>query len=111
MTFVIPPNNRYIVINLHLFTIVNTIAVRTKSKITNFNVDLIQLPMEDNQIKYRIHSFIIHIGDSLNSGHYYIWTRNLLDPGGIQLNDSCSRKLKKMYSSLEKVNCIILEQM
>jgi hypothetical protein len=51
--------------------------------------------MEDNQIKYRIHSFIIHIGDSLNSGHYYIWTRNLLDPGWIQLNDSSSRKLKK----------------
>ena len=107
-SFDIPVENRYVVINFHCFNCINNIAKRIKSKIYNFNPDSVVLP--GCTITYRIHSFIIRIGETLNSGHYYLWTRNLIEPGWIQLNDSKSKKFKKIYESIENVNFLVLEQ-
>ena len=88
----------------------NKKIIRTKSKIGNFDTENFLIPTINGNIRYKIHSFIIHIGETLQSGHYYLWTRQLLSNGWIQLNDTKSRKLSRMYESLDNVNFVILER-
>ena len=49
-------------------------------------------------------------GDTINSGHYVIWTRNLKEAGWLRIDDVGHRKYKQCLKSLDNVQMLILKK-
>ena len=84
-------------------------AQRIKTKIINYDPDLLPIPTDNQQyVNYQIKSLIVHDGMTTLSGHYTAWVRN--SNNWIKISDSQIWNFQKLIV-LDKAYLIFLEKL
>ena len=59
--------------------------------------------------RFRITSAIIRLGEDINSGHYYVWTRQYNNIGWVKISDSMISHYSKFTNSQNNVQLFVAE--
>ena len=94
-----------------MFHFVARQAVRINSRITNFNMDDLLVPSSGrlNQCRFRIQSSICINGETLDTGHYYTYTRRYNDDGWVKISDTYINNFAKFTNSQNNVQLFFTE--
>ena len=104
-------SSKYLLIYVNMFHFVARQAVRINSRITNFNMDDLLVPSSDrlNQCRFRIQSSICRNGETLDTGHYYTYTRRYNDDGWVKISDTYINNFAKFTNSQNNVQLFFAE--
>ena len=107
--FRIPYECQFILLYVHNF---NNLKQRINSILVGYNPDEISFPCDPNGIieKFMIRAAVIRIGESVDSGHFYVWCRNKSNTGWTCLNDSKHERSEMLPENLENVQFFVLEK-
>ena len=111
-TYAITPETRYILLYVNTFHFVDRQARHINSRITNFNFDNFLLPSSNrlNLCRFRIKSAIVRLGETINAGHYYIWTRQYNNDGWVKISDTNINQYSKFTNSQNNVQLFFAEK-
>jgi hypothetical protein len=107
--FRIPFECQFILLYVHNF---NNFKQRINSILVGYNPDEMTLPCGlDGYIeKFMIRAAVIRIGDTVDSGHYYVWCRNRSNNGWTCLNDTEHDRSDTFPNNLQNVQYFVLEK-
>ena len=111
--------NKFFYLYINLFRWDNNLKknIKIKTKITNFNQNEILIPSHDDGInlKFKVSSACVRIGETIESGHYIIWANSLDSNGFIRIEDELSnytsRRYQRLLTTLENVQLLFLERL
>ena len=106
---IIPIENRYIVAYVHNFTNFGDNYLKINSRLTNVSHEYYNIPNIDS-VNFKIRSIIIRNGETIQNGHFKIWTRNLQTDKWLYISDKEIKSFNKIHNSLNNVNIIIFER-
>ncbi len=112
--YIIPPYNKFVIIRINNYThSSNGNRIRNNSEITNFDCNNLYIP-NDNNIRFRVKSVIMHFSSTNNNGHYIVWTRFSIFHKWLRIDDisgvSQVRNFANLKKSLTDVYLIYLEK-
>jgi len=100
--YIIPPCNKFVIVRINNYTqSSNGIRIRNNSEITNFDGNNVYIP-NDNNIRFRAKSVIMHFSNTNNNGHYIVWTRFSIFHKWLRIDDISGESQVRNFNNLKK---------